>query len=126
MKRDENNSDRRFLEIAKSNYSKIGDEISIIWKDGIFVHEPLLSSNVDERNEKAKRVFLRLLNEAIENGKNVNKNGGATYAPKVFADDPSSEGKKKAFLLAMQSLLQDGVITNEPTKRGSRLIGKTA
>ena len=123
MKRDENNSDRRFLEIAKSNYSKIGDEISIIWKDGIFVHEPLLSSNVDERNEKAKRVFLRLLNEALENGKNVNKNGGATYAPKVFADDPSSEGvTKKAFLLAMQSLLQDGVITNEPTKRGSRLV----
>lgn len=128
MKRDENNADRRFLEIAKSNYSKTGDEISIIWKDGIFVHEPHLSSNVDERNDKAKRVFLRLLNEATENGKNVNKNGGATYAPKVFADDPSSEGvTKKAFLLAMQSLLHDGVISNEPTKRGSRLVmGKTA
>ena len=72
---------------------------------------------------KAKRVFLRLLEKHNENGMGVNANGGSTYAPKVFAGHPDCEGViKKAFVTAMKSLLAEGMIKSEQTKRGTHLV----
>lgn len=124
MERDENNSDRRILKLAKSNYSKIGTEIVITWENGVFVHDPQ-SSGLDAQaaNSKAKRVFLSLLENHNENGMSVNANGGSTYAPKVFAEHPHCEGvTKKAFVIAMKSLFAEKVIRAEKTKRGTHLL----
>ena len=124
MERDENNSDRRILKLAKSNYSKIGTEIVITWANGVFVHDPL-SSGLDAQaaNSKARRVFLSLLENHNENGMSVNANGGSTYAPKVFAEQPHCEGvTKKAFVIAMKSLFAEKVIRAEKTKRGTHLV----
>ena len=67
------------------------------------------------------------MEEHIENGLNVNQNGGSTYAPTVFASHQSSEGvTKNAFKTSMKSLLHEGEIISEKTSRGTRLILKTA
>ena len=42
MERDQENPDRRILSLAKSNYSKIGTEISISWENGVFKHDTTL------------------------------------------------------------------------------------
>ena len=124
MERDEQNPDRRILKLAKSNYSKIGTEISISWENGVFVHDPN-SSGLDAQaaSSKARRVFLSLLESQNENGESVNANGGSTHAPKFFAEHKMSEGvTKKAFGVAMKSLLAEGVIKSEKTQRGTRLV----
>ena len=124
MERDDQNPDRRTLKLAKSNYSKIGTEISITWENGVFVHDPQ-SSGLDAKaaNSKARRVFLSLLESYSDDGKVVNANGGSTYAPTAFAADENSEGvTKPAFRTAMKSLLAEGVIKSENTKRGTCLV----
>ena len=124
MERDQENPDRRILSLAKSNYSKIGTEISISWENGVFKHDPH-SSGLDAKaaNSKAQRVFLSLLESYNENGDYVNANGGTTYAPKRFAGSPGSEGvTKNAFTTAMKALLHEGMIRSEKTKRGTKLV----
>ena len=124
MERDQENPDRRILSLAKSNYSKIGTEISISWENGVFKHDPH-SSGLDAKaaNSKAQRVFLSLLESCNENGEDVNANGGSTFAPKRFAGSPGSEGvTKNAFNTAMKALLHEGMIRSEKTKRGTKLV----
>ena len=124
MERDDQSPDRRILKLAKSNYSKIGTEIRIAWENGVFVHDPHFSGlDAQAANSKARRVFLSLLEGHNGDGKNVNANGGSTHAPKVFAEHGMSENvTKKAFGVAMKSLLAEGVIKSEETKRGTRLV----
>ena len=91
---------------------------------GAFVHDPA-SSALDFRAaaDKAKRVFLELLEECLRNGQNVNANGSSTYAPSVFAKHTNSERVTKAsFKTAMQGLLAEGVIESEKWGRVTRLV----
>ena len=128
MKRDdENNPDRRTLELAKSNYGRVGAEIHLMWENGVFVHDPQ-SSGLDAKaaHSKACRVFLNLLEEVNENGGKVNANGGNTYAPTVFAAHTGNEGvTRRGFTTAMKSLLAKGVILSEKHERSSRLVVAT-
>ena len=120
--------DKRVLTLEKNNYARIGNEINLRWEDGCFKFDPQ-SSGLDFKaaSYKAQRVFLRLLEEHIENGQNVNKNGGSTYAPKVFANHPNNEGvTKNAFTTAMRSLLAEEKIISEKTARSSRLVVNNA
>ena len=81
----DDDADKRLLTLEKNNYARIGNEINLRWEDGCFKFDPQ-SSGLDFKaaTNKARRVFLRLLEEQIENGQNVNKNGGSTYAPKFL------------------------------------------
>ena len=77
-------------------------------------------------NAKAERVFLALLRMFAEQGRTVNHAGSASYAPKVFAEHPKSEGMtKRALKAAMESLLHAGKIriveSGPPSKRRSHL-----
>jgi len=103
----ESNPDRRLLTTKKANYGRIGGEIALTWRGGVFVADAEPSS-LDRMaaGAKAERVFLELLDEITAQGRRVNAAGGTHYAPKVFADHPSSEGvNKRAFRAAMETLL---------------------
>ena len=120
--------DKRVLTLEKNNYAQIGTEINLRWEDGCFKFDPQ-SSGLDRKaaSYKARRVFLRLLEEHIENGQSINKNGGSSYAPNVFAEHPDNEGvTRDAFKTAMRSLLHEKKITSEKTDRSTRLVVKNA
>ena len=103
----EDDTRKRFLSSKKQNYADTGEEIALTWQDGVFVADPL-EGGLDRmaRQSKAERVFLKLLRKCSDQGRRVNHVGAATYAPKVFADHPESEGiTREAFKAAMENLM---------------------
>lgn len=119
----EANPDARLLRTMKSNYGKVGGEIALTWRNGVFVADaPLSGLDRKAASAKAERVFLKLLREFTDQGRNVNHSGGPTYAPKLFYENPKSEGCTKQVLrTAMESLLAAGKIKiaedGPPSKR---------
>ena len=76
---------------------------------------------------KAKETFLQLLRQFNEQGRDLSAAPCATYAPKVFAGHPKSNGiGKRRFEAAMQELFGSNQIkveeTGPPSRRRSRLI----
>lgn len=121
--------DKRVLTTKKSNYSRIGSEIVMTWKDGVFVADQVEGESlldVMSATMKAERVFLGLLREMNKQGRRVNAVSSSSYAPKVFAGHPKSEGCTKTVLKnAMERLLSSEkiVIKHEgpPSRRVSYL-----
>lgn len=117
----------RKLSNKKANYGPTGIEITMKWQDGVFVADaPVTGLDRVAANAKAERVFLKLLREFTDQGRHVNHAGGATYAPKLFAQHPHAEGCTKRVLKgAMDCLLTDGKIKiatdGPPSKRRSFL-----
>ena len=93
------------------------------WQNGVFVADaPVTGLDRMAASAKAERVFLALLRMFAEQGRTVNHAGGSTYAPKVFAEHPKSEGMtKRALSVAMDALLMTGKIriaqSGPPSKR---------
>ena len=123
----EPNPDARVLRTMKANYSRTGAEIALTWRNGVFVADaPVTGLDRMAASAKAERVFLKLLREFTDQGRNVNHAAGANYAPKLFAENPGGEGcTKRAFKLAMDALLANGKIKiatdGPPSKRRSFL-----
>lgn len=120
--------DKRLMSTKKANYGRIGGEIGMTWRDGVFIADETPSQlETMASGAKAERVFLRLLSEITSQGRRVNASGGVHYAPKVFADHPSAEGcTKRAFKSAMEQLLARGAVTvahdGPPSRRVSYLV----
>ncbi len=99
----------------KLNYLRVGTTVNIRWKDGVFLHQS--NGNLLDRaalDEKAERVFLKLLNSYTEQGTPVNSSSGSNYAPTVFFSDPKAEGiTKPKFSTVMKSLFHTKVLINE-------------
>lgn len=115
--------DARILRGMKSNYARTGEEIVLRWQSGVFVAEAS-ETRLDRmaKGGKAERVFMSLLRKMTEQGRRVNHAGGATYAPRLFAQQTDSEGvTKTAFRSAMETLLESGKIRisedGPPSKR---------
>ena len=108
----EANPDARVLRTMKANYGRTGGEISMTWQQGVFVADaPETGLDRMAGNAKAERVFLSLLRLHTEQGRRVNDKSSTSYAPKVFAEHPKSEGiTKRAFKSAMEMLMTDGKI----------------
>lgn len=120
----EANPDARVLRTMKANYGRTGGEITMTWKDGVFVPDQQRTS-LDRMaaTAKAERVFLKLLRLFSEQGRRVNDKGSTSYAPKVFAEHPQSEGlTKRAFKTAMETLLADGRVVLEAEGPQSRRV----
>jgi RecA-family ATPase len=105
----------RTLEGMKSNYGVPGGKIDLEWKNGLFVpvHGP---TGIDKlaADKKAEDVFIGLLKELSDQGRNVNANKGPTYAPAVFAKEDSAQGMKRGDLEgAMGRLLKSKTIKIE-------------
>ncbi|SNS50998.1 RecA-family ATPase [[Luteovulum] sphaeroides subsp. megalophilum] len=103
----ETNPDARVLRTMKANYGPKGGEITVTWRDGVFVADAAEAGlDLMAAGAKAERVFLKLLTACTAQGRRVNTGGGQTYAPNVFAGHPEAEGvTKRAFKAAMESLL---------------------
>ena len=108
----EPDSDARILSTMKSNYGRTGGEISMKWRDGVFVADAQ-PTGLDRLaiGANAERVFLALLGLLATQGRRVNTGGGQSYAPLVFSNHPEAEGvTKRAFRAAMEFLLAAGKI----------------
>lgn len=104
--------DKRILSTKKSNYGRIGGELSVTWQQGIFTRdaEP---QGLDKlaAGAKAERVFLSILGTFEAQGRYVSAQPGPTYAPSLFAKHPDAEGcTKRALATAMESLLSREII----------------
>ncbi|GIT86985.1 hypothetical protein ROBYS_20010 [Roseobacter sp. OBYS 0001] len=116
--------DARRLSTKKANYARTGDEFLLRWQDGAFMPDaPAGGLDRAAGNATAERVFLNLLREFVQQGRRVNASGGTTYAPKVFAAHPGSEGiTKRAMTGAMERLLQAGKVRIETEGPPSRRV----
>ena len=119
--------DKRVMSTKKANYGRVGGEINMTWREGVFVPDEV-PTGLDALavNAKAERVFLTLLGKLTEQGRRVNAAGGQAYAPKVFSDHPDSEGvTKRAFKASMERLLSAGKVRvaeeGPPSKRRTHL-----
>jgi RecA-family ATPase len=121
--------DLRVLASTKTNYGRLGDEIRVRWKDGVFVPLDAAGSGALASVTKemvANEAFLRLLRWHEEQGIDVNPKAGPNYAPKVFSSHSKSEGvSRQAFKGAMERLLEASKIWIEkigpPSRRTTRL-----
>ncbi|MGA0613326.1 AAA family ATPase [Paracoccus sp. KR1-242] len=120
----EANPDARVLKGKKANYGRIGDEVAMTWRDGIFVaNEAETGLDRVARQSKAERVFLKLLRTFEEQGRRVNASAGPNYAPTAFACSPEAEGvQKRALKSAMEALFAAGKIRNVATGPASRRV----
>jgi hypothetical protein len=111
----EADEDARVLQVGKLNYGRVGLEIPMRWKDGVFVPErdsgdPMASL------WKAERVFLDQLAKHKERNSYVTiSHSSPLYAPRVFSFDAKKEGVTMTSLKdAMQRLLEKKRIENAP------------
>lgn len=124
----EANPDTRVLQTMKSNYARIGAEIALTWRDGVFVADaPATGLDRMAASAKAERLFLTFLRKFGEQGRRVNHAGGQNHAPRVFAAHPDAEGvTKRAFAQAMENLLDSGKVTiskdGPPSKQRQFLV----
>ncbi len=94
----EHNVDVRTLTTTKSNYGRSGGLIDVRWHLGKFIATGDPFDDIESREEKAERVFLKLLARFKDEGTHVSRNLSPSFAPKKFADQPDSEGCSKADL----------------------------
>jgi RecA-family ATPase len=105
----------RVLSVGKSNYGRVGLEIRMQWRVGIFAStggsggDPMVSAI------KAERVFLELLAKYAAQNRHVSVSEGKSYAPFVFRNDAAREGvSKHALKEAMERLINLKKIENAP------------
>lgn len=94
----EHNADVRTLTTTKSNYGRSDSRIDVRWHLGKFIATGDPFDDIEPREEKADRVFLKLLARFTAEGTYVSRNLSPTYAPKRFADQNDAEGCSKADL----------------------------
>jgi RecA-family ATPase len=123
----EADEDARVLSVGKSNYGRVGLEIPMQWRAGVFAStggsggDPMVSA------AKAERVFLELLAQARANNINVHVTTGHGYAPDVFKTDAVKQGvSKRALEEAMRRLMNESkkienVMYGAPSRGTSRL-----
>lgn len=118
--------DRRILSTKKSNYSRLGENMELIYKNGLFV--PYSASNgsfVDNLDKKNKEqhiedCFLKGMDAIDAQGRNLSssRNSG-NYAPKLLMSNSCCNGLRKTVLeKAMNRLFDQGKIRDEPYGRG--------
>ncbi len=124
--------DLRTLSVRKTNYGPKGIPTALRWTAGAYVPEGGTSS-LDRMalKLKAETTFIELLRQYNTQGQDVSARPCSTYAPKLFAGHPKSEGiGKPLFASAMQDLLDSQKIkievTGPPSRQRSRLVLETS
>ncbi|MGJ5621617.1 AAA family ATPase [Sulfitobacter sp. MF3-043] len=117
--------DLRILETMKSNYGKIGGQVTLRWQDGAF--HAVSAEDESEMQATAEHVFLVLLDQATEIGQKVSPHTGQNYAPAMFEAEAKAKGvSKTALIAAMRTLIKDDMIAVDtvgpPSKRRSVLV----
>jgi len=114
-------SDRRILTRGKANSARKGEGLSMIWHDGAFYGEGDIA-RTDGRRAVEEAAFLRCLDAAMEQRRNVSHMPGKNYAPAIFAHMREAGGVgKRAFEHAMERLFNDStIIANQELWRHER------
>jgi RecA-family ATPase len=117
----------RRLTHVKNNRGPRADPITLLWSNGYFVSEKSQVSGDGGTKAQAKAVFLDLLREFNDQGRDVSDAGGRNYAPAIFAKDERAKGITKAgFTSAMNSLFTEKRIRVEasgpPSRQRRRLV----
>lgn len=126
----ESDPDLRILSKKKANYSNIGGEIRLRWREGMFwADSPGPSNPYDSASRalQADHTFMRLLAEYTAQGRHVSATRSANFAPAIFAANPGAQGLSKAALaMAMDRLFDAGRISIEefgpPSRRLKRIV----
>ena len=108
----------RELTKMKSNYSTVGDKITLRWVQGAFKVEQGAATDmvsvIEKRNREQEddKIFLSLLDQLTDDGRTVSDSKQAgTYAPKVMVamDKGKSIGKRR-LIDAMMRLFENKTI----------------
>ena len=126
----EDDPDRRVLSGKKANHARNGSQIHMSWKEGVFVAEEAATGlDAMAADNKAERVFLRLLDEYASEGRFVKSANAVGNAAKAFANSGRSEGVSKPQLhSAMERLFANGKIVEvmggdgPPSKHTKRIV----
>jgi RecA-family ATPase len=122
-------NDVRELQFKKHQYGPRGESIVLRYQGGLFLPEGGISS-LDKlaRQQQADDAFVALLSRYEREGRNVSdKSSAPTYAPKLFAREPSASGCRKAdFEGAMLRLFEANRIHVENYGRPSRPYSRIA
>jgi len=119
--------DAKIIELAKSNRTRPGQTIKIIWNDGMFVEFREGAVENSASHALADETFLRLLAKVESEGLEVGPHKqGSNFAPALFAKRPGGRELGKATLeRTMARLLDKEVIhvrtEGPPSKRRQRL-----
>ena len=126
LMRDEAESDLRTLELKKSNYGTIGNQIRLQWWAGAFRQIGQAESQSAHKEATRREIdnqFVEFLTEAIERGQTLSAAPSSPhFAPKRFAAQEGAKGNKFAFNAAMSRLFGKGRIAEvmsegPPSKR---------
>lgn len=105
--------DLRVLSRKKANYAAREDDIRLRWQSGVLVPAATAERTPDGRPAKSvEDTFLDLLDESEAAGRPVSESRSSpSYAPKLFARSPRSEGfRVKDFERAMEQLFSERAI----------------
>lgn len=130
---EEDATDHRELEIKKLNQGRQGERIKLLWKNGVFVHEPKDSPLQRVANDAAvDDLFLKLLHRYQSSGRNVCEKASSTFAPAQFAKEAESKAghiTKYDFDQSMRRLMARGrvsvLVEGPASKRRGRLVDTT-
>lgn len=86
--------------------------MTVRWQRGVFVPDGLAPSlNRMAAEAEIDALFLRLLQAAITQGRDVSPSKSSTYAPSVLERMPDAGGiKSRAFAASMERLLAAGKV----------------
>lgn len=116
------NPDIRVLSRKKANYARTGEDISLIWQDGVFVSQTPaggfgMVATIEKRNRErqAEDCFLKALADFEMQGRNVSSSiRSGNYAPKKMLHSPHRGGlSRKDLEQAMERLFNAGTIKEE-------------
>jgi RecA-family ATPase len=123
-------NDLREIVFKKNQYGPRAETIVLRYQNGLFLPVPGVAS-VDRlaHEQRAKDVFLTLLERFTKANRNVSEKRDTSYAPALFSSE--DEAKKalvtnKQLANAMSELFREGKIWNEPYGRRDRKAHRIA
>jgi RecA-family ATPase len=125
---EEQDPDRRVLELIKANRGRRGQKIWMRFNDGIFEQDArsVDSPEAFESQIACEDQLLKIIGKINRSGREVSPYTGKNYAPAMAAKHPENSGfKAKEFDRAMEILLGSGKLKvatyGPPSKQRSRL-----
>ena len=121
---EEEYGDSRILKRMKSNYAKAGEEIELIYQDGVFVPKvQLIGVVAGIERDNAEKVFLECLDEANRQNRPVSASPNSPdFAPRRFKQlEAGKRFKIDLFKKAMERLFEaDEIVVGEVGKSTNR------
>jgi RecA-family ATPase len=116
MKRENDQSDVRVIEVKKANYGVVGQQIRVKWERGAFCllgHVGSANEHRQAANQTADELFLELLADFTAKGRALSPQyqSPTRYAPRLMSKHPKANGTTESgFKLAMVRLFAESRI----------------